>query len=382
MPRRSPYVIKLSIAERMKLDAIARRYTSPYRDVIRAKIALYAADGLGNDEIALRLDTPRQIVSKWRKRFFKERLAGLEERPRGGRPARFSPSIVVAVKALACELPHQHGLPLSRLSIPEIGREVVRRGLLAAVGETTLWRWLTEDAIRPWAHRSWIFPRDPNFKAKADRVLELYEGCWHGRPLGAGDCVLSTDEKTSIQARRRIHPTLPPAPHRPMRLEHEYERQGAWTYLAAWDVRRAKVYGRCEPKTGIAPFERLVAQVMGQEPYRSARRVFWIMDNGSAHRGKRCLARLRQRWPSIVAVHTPVHASWLNQIEIYFSVLQRKVLTPNAFTTLAELQDRLMRFQEHYAAVARPFEWKFTRRDLTGLLARLRVQDVGLAKAA
>ena len=289
---------------------------------------------------------------------------------------------MVAVKALACELPHQHGLPLSRLSIPEIGREVVRRGLLAAVGETTLWRWLTEDAIRPWAHRSWIFPRDPNFKAKADRVLELYEGCWHGRPLGAGDCVLSTDEKTSIQARRRIHPTLPPAPHRPMRLEHEYERQGAWTYLAAWDVRRAKVYGRCEPKTGIAPFERLVAQVMGQEPYRSARRVFWIMDNGSAHRGKRCLARLRQRWPSIVAVHTPVHASWLNQIEIYFSVLQRKVLTPNAFTTLAELQDRLMRFQEHYAAVARPFEWKFTRRDLTGLLARLRVQDVGLAKAA
>lgn len=91
MPRRSPYVIKLSIAERIKLDEIARRYTSPYRDVIRAKIALYAAAGLGNDEIALRLDTPRQIVSKWRKRFFKERLAGLEERPRGGRPARFSP---------------------------------------------------------------------------------------------------------------------------------------------------------------------------------------------------------------------------------------------------------------------------------------------------
>jgi len=289
---------------------------------------------------------------------------------------------VVAVKALACELPHEHGLPLSRLSIPEIGREAVRRGLIAAVGETTLWRWLTEDAIRPWAHRSWIFPRDPHFKAKADRVLELYEGSWQNRPLRPSDCVLSTDEKTSIQARRRIHASLPPAPHRPMRIEHEYERQGAWAYLAAWDVRRAKVYGRCERKTGIAPFERLVAQVMAQEPYRSAARVFWIMDNGSAHRGERCLARLRQRWPSIIAVHTPVHASWLNQVEVYFSVLQRKALTPNGFTTLAELEDRLLRFQEHYAAVARPFEWKFTRRDLARLLARLRVQDTGLRKAA
>lgn len=289
---------------------------------------------------------------------------------------------MVAVKALACELPHEHGLPLSRLSIPEIGREAVRRGLIGAVGETTLWRWLTEDAIRPWAHRSWIFPRDPHFKAKADRVLELYEGSWQGRPLRPSDCVLSTDEKTSIQARRRIHASLPPAPHRPMRIEHEYERQGAWAYLAAWDVRRAKVYGRCERKTGIAPFERLVAQVMAQEPYRSAARVFWIMDNGSAHRGERCLARLRQRWPSIIAVHTPVHASWLNQVEVYFSVLQRKALTPNGFTTLAELEDRLLRFQEHYATVARPFEWKFTRRDLARLLARLRVQDTGLRKAA
>ena len=99
------------------------------------------------------------------------------------------------------------------------------------------------------------------------------------------DCILSTDEKTTIQARRRIHPTVPPAPARPMRVEHEYQRRGAWAYLAAWDVRGAKVFGRCETTTGIRPFGRLVAQVMRQEPYRSAPRVFWIMDNGSSHRG-------------------------------------------------------------------------------------------------
>jgi hypothetical protein len=128
-------------------------------------------------------------------------------------------------------------------------------------------------------------------------VLELYEGSWWGKKLGVGDFVISADEKTSIQARRRIHATLPTTAGRAMRVEHEYQRAGAWAYLAAWDVRRAKVFGRCEPKTGIAPFERLVEQVMSREPYRSARRVFWILDNGSSHRGERCARRLRERWP-------------------------------------------------------------------------------------
>lgn len=290
--------------------------------------------------------------------------------------------MVVAVKALACELPHESGLPLSRLSIPDIKREVIRRGLVASVGETTLWRWLTEDAIRPWSQRTWIFPRDPAFREKANRVLDLYEGRWQGRPLTADDCVISTDEKTSIQARRRIHATVPTAAGRPMRVEHEYERKGAWAYLAAWDVRRAKIHGHCEHKTGIAPFERLVERVMSQEPYRSAHRVFWIMDNGSSHRGQRCVTRLRKRWPTIIAVHTPVHASWLNQIEVYFSIIQRKVLTPNDFATLAELKDRLLQFQTYYEAAAKPFQWKFTRRDLARLLSKLKACGDSLVRAA
>jgi hypothetical protein len=290
--------------------------------------------------------------------------------------------VVVAVKALACELPHESGLPLSRFSIPDIRREVIRRGLVASVGETTLWRWLTEDAIRPWSHRTWIFPRDPAFQKKANRVLDLYEGRWQGRPLTANDSVISTDEKTSIQARKRIHDTLPAGPARPMRVEHEYERKGAWAYLAAWDVRRAKIHGQCERKTGIAPFERLVERVMEQEPYRSARRVFWIMDNGSSHRGQNCVARLAKRWPTIVAVHTPIHASWLNQVEVYFSIIQRKVLTPGDFATLADLKNRLLQFQTYYEAAAKPFQWKFTRRDLAKLLSKLKAHDDLLAKAA
>ena len=161
-----------------------------------------------------------------------------------------------------------------------------------------------------------------------------------------------------------------------MRVEHEYVRRGAWAYLAAWDVRRAKIYGRCERQTGIEPFGRLVHQIMRQEPYRSAHRVFWIMDNGSSHRGEACIKRLQERWPIIIPVHTPIHASWLNQIEIYFSIIQRKVLTPNDLRSLTQLKQRLLDFQQHYETVARPFQWKFTRRDLAKLLGRLHNQPV------
>lgn len=262
-------------------------------------------------------------------------------------------------------------MPLARWSLAELRREVVARGLVAQVSGATLWRWLSQDALRPWRYRSWIFPRDPEFALKAGRILDLYERRWQGLPLGPREYVVCADEKTSIQARRRRHRSLPPAPGRPMRIEHEYVRAGAWAYLAAWDVHRAKVFGRCERKTGIAPFERLVAQVMTQEPYRSARRVFWIVDNGSAHRGQRARARLHATWPKIVLVHTPVHASWLNQVEIYFSVVQRKVLTPNDFPSLAAVRDRLHRFQDHYVQAAMPFQWTFTRRDLAALLTKL-----------
>jgi hypothetical protein len=283
----------------------------------------------------------------------------------------FPPGVVVDVKALACELPHRRGLPLSRFSLADIQREVVAEGIVAEISGTTLWRWLSRDALCPWRHRTWIFPRDPEFAAKAGRVLDLYAGRWEECALGPNEFVLSADEKTSIQARVRNHASVAPAPGRPTRVEHEYTRGGAWAYMAAWDVHRATVFGRCESTTGIVPFGRLVAQVMAKEPYRSARRVFWITDNGSSHRGKKACERLRATWPTLALVHTPIHASWLNQIEIYFSIVQRKVLTPNDFSSLADVEDRLLRFQDRYQDVAKPFQWTFTRSDLDALLARL-----------
>jgi len=194
--------------------------------------------------------------------------------------------------------------------------------------------------------------------------------------------VLSADEKTSIQARVRKHPSAPPAPWRAMRVEHEYGRGGALAYLAAWDVHRGKIHGRCEGTTGIVPFDALVRQVMTAEPYASARRVFWVVDNGSSHRGQASAQRLRRAWPPLHLVHLPLHASWVNQIEIYFSIVQRKVLTPNDFASLDEVADRLLAFQSGYEQIASPFEWKFTRDDLARLMRRLSSADGHLPRAA
>ena len=290
--------------------------------------------------------------------------------------------MVVEVKALACQLPQELGLPVSRLSCQDIARETVRRGIVASISGATVWRWLNRDAIRPWRYRSWIRPRDPNFASIAGRVLDLYARVWEGKPLKDSDFVICTDEKTSIQARRRVVATRAPQAGRPGRVEHEYQRRGALAYLAAWDVHRAKVFGRCEASTGIEPFHRLVDLVMSQEPYRSAHRVFWVGDNGSSHRGKASVERLKAWYPNAMMVHTPVHASWLNQIEVYFSVLQRKVLTPNDFEDLPELEACILEFQKHYESIAEPFQWQFTRNDLHDLLKKLSKTERNLPRAA
>jgi DDE superfamily endonuclease len=198
------------------------------------------------------------------------------------------------------------------------------------------------------------------------------------RTPGAQGPLLSADEKTSIQARRRCHPSLPPAPGRAAYLENEYERGGALQYLAAWDVRRGYVLGRCELTTGIEPFGRLVKQVLAEEPYRSGERLFWIVANGSSHRGDASQQRLRQVDSRIILVHTPVHASWLNQVEIYFSIIQRKVLTPNDFADLEALRLRLALYEELSNQHPTPFQWKFDHAKLTALLAKLEARQRAL----
>ncbi len=278
--------------------------------------------------------------------------------------------MVATVKALACELPAQLDAPLSRASTADLVRLISAHPDAPAMSRNTIRRLLDRDALKPWQHQSWLCPRDPQFAAKAGRILDLYQGVWAGQPLAPDDCVLSADEKTSIQARVRCQATTPLRPGQAMRVEHEYARGGALAYLAAWDVRRGGIVGRCEPTTGIAPFDRLVEQVMQQEPYRSARRVFWIVDNGSSHRGATATARLQGRYPTLILVHLPIHASWLNQIALYFSIVQRKVLTPNDFPNREAVEQAVARLrsavQRHRRALPLAFHPPATGRPPRG----------------
>ena len=371
----SPYVIILDDAARAELEAVSRRATAPFRLVQRARIVLLAASGLENRVIADRLGVCDDTARKWRRRYCQGGLTGLADAPRPGRPRTFSARAVAEVKALACEPPAGSGKPLARWTCPELARQAAAAGILASVSASTVRRWLASDAIKPWQHRSWIFPRDPYFALKGGRALDLYQREWEGQPLGADEYVLSADEKPGVQARSRVHLPLPPGPRRPMRAESEYVRCGTLAYLAAYDVHRARVFGRCEPSTGIKPFTALVDQVMRTEPYASAKRVFWVVDNGASHRNWAAADRMRKAYPNAQMVHLPVHASWLNQVEVYFSVIQRKLLTPDDFGDLDSLADQVPAFERHYNATARPFDWKFTRADLNQLLKRISRHD-------
>lgn len=386
MPVAAARPISLTPAERHRLEKAAYGHKTAHQDRVRAQIVLQAARGRGNAAIARETGVHVDTVRTWRFRFAEGGLPALADRGRCGRPRRFTPVQVAEVKALACQLPAETGTPLSRWSCPELAREVVARRIAGSISASTVRRWLAGDALKAWQYRSWIFIRDPDFRSKATRVMDLYARTFDGVPLGADEYVISSDEKTSIQA--RCHSTLAPGQARSMRVNHEYRRGGALAYLAAYDVHRAHVIGRCEPTTGIVPFMNLVTQVMISEPYASAKRVFWVVDNGSSHRGQRAIDRLTKAFPNAVMIHTPVHASWTNQIEIFFSVVQRKVVAPNDFTDLDQIRDRLRSFEDRYNATAQPFQWRFTTSDLDDLLARLdrhtfdRQEESSVAQAA
>ncbi len=375
MAMSSPFIITLTTLDKSVLQARARSSTSAHRDVIRSRIVLAAAEGATNAGIAATVGVHVDTVRKWRCRFADAGLPGLEDSPRSGRRRAFTPVQVAEVKALACTLPAETGAPLSRWSSADLATEAITRGIAETISAATVRRWLAADVIKPWQHRSWIFPRDPDFAIKAARVLDLYARQWEGRPLGPGDYVLSADEKSQLQALHRRHRGQPPGPGHTRRVEFEYRRGGTLAYFAAYDVHHARVLGQIAPKTGIEPFEQLVAQVMTTEPYASARRVFWVVDNGSSHNGARSIERMYTTWPTATLVHLPVHASWLNQVEIYFSILQRKAINPNDFADLDELSERILSFQDRYNTTATPFDWTYTRDDLNAFLNRLDLHD-------
>src|SRR6266852_991149 len=371
MPLPAAVPVTLTAAERKTLKKRVRGAKTCWRDRLRAQIVLAAARGRDNARIAAGQGVTADTVRKWRGRFAERGLAGLQDLPRSGRPRRIGEADRAVVVALACQLPAATGVPLSRWTGPELAAEIGKAGLAGPISVSSIWRILAEHPIRPWQYRSWIYPRAPQFEAKAKVILDLYQGFYGGEPLRPGDRLLSFDAKPSIQARGRCHPTTAAAPGKPVRVEHEYVRHGALALLAGLDVHTGKVFAATPATTGLKPFMDLIGQVMSRPEYNNAPRVFVIVDNGSDHRGQAATDRLAKAHPNAIMIHTPVHASWLNQIEIFFSIIQKKVVSPNDFAGLDELSRTLLAFVDRYNQTARPFNWKFTASDLTGLLRRI-----------
>jgi len=361
------YEIELTGKEKQELRQAKKKGNKNARLVIRILIILMANAGKTMAAIAETLGCCEQTVLNQRKRFLVRRCEGavkaLTDLPRSGRPVIYGPQERAQITAVVCETLWKHELPLSRFSIADLRRVIIQEEGLAGLSHSSLGRMLRQDALKPWRYRYWLFPRDPDFVNKACVILDLYAGFWQGQRLGPDEYLLSADEK-SIQILTRCHPSLPTIPGYEQRVEFEYERQGTVAYHAAWDVFRGKIFGRVAPNTCIATFNQLIDWVMPQAPYQTAARVFWIIDGGCAHHRNTFPARLRGMYAHAVAVSLPVHASWLNQIELYFSIVQRKILTPLDVADEATLTQRLLDFQDYYQEVAKPFSWKFTAADL------------------
>jgi hypothetical protein len=368
------YEIKLAGKEKQELRQAKKKGNKNARLVIRILIILVADAGKTIATTAQILGCCEQTVLNQRKRYLARRFEGaveaLMDLPRSGRPVTYGPQERAQITAVVCETLWECELPLSRFSIADLHRVVIREQGLAGLSHSSLARILRQDALKPWRYRYWLFPRDPDFVSKACVILDLYAGFWQGQRLGLDEYLLSADEK-SIQILTRCHPGLPTIPGYQQRVEFEYERRGTVAYHAAWDVFRGKIFGRVAPNTSIATFNQLIHWMMTQAPYQAAGRAFWIVDGGCAHHANTFPARLRSMYPNAVAVPLPVHASWLNQIELYFSIVQRKVLTPLDVADEATLTKRLLDFQDYYQEVAKPFSWKFTSADLKKRLEAL-----------
>ncbi|HZD03827.1 MAG TPA: IS630 family transposase, partial [Longimicrobiales bacterium] len=253
---------------------------------------------------------------------------------RGVRPA-FPPEVAVHIVKLACELPQEHGLPLSHWDAAEIARRLVEECLVPTISSETVRLVLHRHRLRPWRWHHWLSPRAPRdaaFSAQVRTILDLYT-----RPLAPAERVLCLDEKTSLQPRRRRAPTQPAAPGQPVRLEHEYERAGALHLFAAFDTRSGRVFGSTAPRKRASEFIAFLDHLddcIGPE----VQRIHLILDNVGVHKSRLAGAWLAQH-PRFALTFTPVHCSWLNQVEQFFSLIQRKLLRLANYPSCAALAD-------------------------------------------
>jgi transposase len=348
MPTIPPLLV--SDAERVELERRVRAHTTPQRAVKRARVVLLAADGIPNRQIAPLVAMDPHTVAQWRRRFAVERLAGLEDRQRSGRPLVYGHDDRLRIVAQVTQEPPD---PASHWSHRQLA------GALADIGisASQIGRILADLDIKPHRVRGWITrPDDPTFWERAADVCGLYLV----PPTNA--LVLSVDEKTGIGARSRTRPATRPAPGRPSRQEHEYVRHGTATLLAALDVHRGGVVQAADvDRNTAANFIAFLDDLDACVP--ADLQVHLVLDNGASH-----IANATRWWfvdhSRFHAHYTPTHALWLNQVELFFSILARRLLKRGEFASVEDLVAKVMAFIADYNRTAKPFRWTYDGRPL------------------
>lgn len=358
----------LDAEQRAELQRRVRAGTSFQRDAVRARIILACEQGGSAAAVARQVGVHRRTVERWRARFQPHGLDGLQDRPRPGPPPKFGPVARLELIALACE-PVDGPTGQTTRSLAELGQEAAARGLVDRISRSSYQRILSAVELRPHRIRGWVHSPDPQFREKVTEITELY------LHPPAGAVVLSIDEKTGMQALERRFPDRPPAPGRSRRREFEYTRHGTQSLLCAFEVHRGRVVGDCGPTRTAADLVRFMEELAVLYPTGPVH-VIWdclnIHFDGREHRWGAFNARHGHRF---VFHYTPKHASWVNQVELFFSILQRQCLRGGSFRSTEELRAAVLAFIAAWNRDrARPFRWTFTGYPLQSGLATMTTQ--------
>lgn len=338
--------VRLTRKRRRKLEQIVRAGSSPQRLVLRARIALAAAENKANAAIARELGCSVAAVRTWRRRFACRGIPGLFDKPRSGRPETHGPSARLAVLAVATSVPPEGE---SQWSQRGIAVHLGERGLV--ISPATVGRVLAEAKVRPHKVRGWLNRADdPSFWIRAGQVCRLYLN------PPPGTVLISVDEKTGIQAKSRKHPQIPARPGRDARREFEYVRHGTISIIAAMNVATGHVIAERIHRNDSATFTRFLAMLHQMIPGHL--RIHLIMDNGSSHTSRATRAWLAAH-PRFAVTCTPKHASWLNMIEQWFGVLTRRLLRRGEFTSRGDLETKITAFTIRHNKNARPYKWNY-----------------------
>lgn len=341
--------LDVSAEDRAVLQGRVRAHTSQQRMVTRARVVLLAAEGCNNRAIAAATGLSEWAVSRWRRRFGEDGIDGLEDRPRPGRPPVYGHDERLRVVATVTEEP------------PDPDGHWTHQAVADRLGDTgmsadTVGAILKDLDLKPHLVRGWLTRRDTaEFWERAVDVCGLYLN----PPEGA--LVLSVDEKTAIGARSRTHPTRPTTPGRVARREFEYVRHGTACLMAALDVHSGQVLGSDAPRNTATHFIAFLEQIDASVPPHLA--IHLVLDNGSSHVAKATKAWLADH-PRFHVHHTPPHASWLNQVELFFSILTRRLLRRGEFDSRDDLVEKIRSFIAHYDATATPFKWTYDGKPL------------------